>query len=465
MAADGVGGGPARRPRGRRTQILAAAAEQFHRRGYHQVAMAEVAAAVGITAPALYRHYRGKPELLRQAVRGGLGELAAAVAVAEAARGGAGQTGAAQVGAARGGAGRGGPAVLAEALAAVALDERALATLWQRDARLLPPPSRAELRRALRASVRAASRIIAADRPELSSQQCELLVWSALSVAGSLSYHTFAPPRRRFERLMAELLSEVLLSEVLRVEVSGDPSVQLRGAETAPSGVAAAPGRREELLAAAVRLFDERGFDNVSTDRLGAAVGIAGPSLYKHFPAKGDLLAAALVRCRERLWHEVAPVLLAAGEPAAALDRGLCAYVAFACRHHHYLGAMVSETERLAEPDRKAALDFRRDFLRLWVELLRQVRPADDKAEARIRVHAMFALVNDGVRNGSRAPGAELAPLLHRLAHAVLGTAGGTAGGTAEGTVEGAAEGTAEGAGPAPGPPLRQRSALPAVAG
>lgn len=79
MAPDGGPGGSARRPRGRRTQILAVAAEQFHQRGYHQVAMAEVAAAVGITAPALYRHYRGKPELLRQAVRGGLDELAAAV--------------------------------------------------------------------------------------------------------------------------------------------------------------------------------------------------------------------------------------------------------------------------------------------------------------------------------------------------------------------------------------------------
>ncbi|WP_329565264.1 TetR/AcrR family transcriptional regulator [Kitasatospora sp. NBC_01266] len=404
MARDGGPDGPARRPRGRRTQILAVAAEQFHRRGYHQVAMAEVAAAVGITAPALYRHYRGKPELLRQAVRGGLGELAAAVDRVAAAGGTA--AGADQVAAVR---------ELAQALAVVALDQRLLATLWQRDARLLPPADRAELRRVLRASVRAAGWVLAGARPELSSAQAELLAWSALSVAGSLSYHTFAPPRRRFERLMAELLLGVFAAPL-----SDGSSMILEG-----SGVACEPrpsSRREELLAAAVRLFDERGFDNVSTDRLGAAVGIAGPSLYKHFPTKTDLLAAALVRCRERLRHEVAPVLAAAGEPADLLDQGLRAYVAFACRHRHYLGAMVSETERLAEPDRKAALDFRRDFLRLWVELLRRVRPDDEKAEARIRVHAMFALVNDGVRNRSRDLGAELAPQLEQLAHAVLGT-------------------------------------------
>ncbi|MEY9944327.1 TetR/AcrR family transcriptional regulator [Kitasatospora sp. GAS1066B] len=445
MAPDGGPGGSARRPRGRRTQILAVAAEQFHQRGYHQVAMAEVAAAVGITAPALYRHYRGKPELLRQAVRGGLDELAAAVNGVAA--GGARVDGVAALSA------------LAAALAVAAVDQRALATLWQRDARLLPPTHRAELRRALRASVRAAGRLLLDARPELSRQQAESLAWSALSVAGSLSYHTFAPPRRRFERLMAELLLAVFVvplpdgsSIIAGGSIAGGREI-LR--ESAPSG------RREELLAAAVRLFDERGFDNVSTDRLGAAVGIAGPSLYKHFPAKTDLLAAALVRCRERLWHEVAPVLAAAGEPAESLDHGLRAYLTFADRHRHYLGVMLSETERLAEPDRKAALDFRRDFLRLWVDLLRRVRPEDDKAEARIRVHAMFALVNDGVRTGDRAQGTELAARLHQLAHAVLGTGRWVAPGDAPPD----AAGGGSGAGPAPCSAVHRLSAGQPAAG
>ncbi|MFE0458066.1 TetR/AcrR family transcriptional regulator [Kitasatospora sp. NPDC058965] len=389
----------ARRPRGRRGQILLAAAEQFHRRGYHQVAMAEVAAAVGITAPALYRHFRGKPELLRQAVREGLDELAAAVD--RAAAGAAGQP-------------ADGARLLAEALAQVALDRRALGTLWQRDARLLPAPQRAALRRTLRATVRAGAALLRGARPELAAEQAESLVWAALSAAGSLSYHTFAPPRR--------LLAQVLL-ELLETGVDAEPDADGRWPAAAPVPPA---GRREELLAAAVRLFDERGFDNVSTDRLGAAVGIAGPSLYKHFPTKADLLAAALVRCRERLWHEVAGVLAAPGDPDGALRHGIAAYLDFARRHHHYLGAMVSETERLAEPDRKAAVDFRRDFLRIWVVLLQRVHPGYDKPEARVRVHAMFAVVNDGVRRPDhRGPDARRGgppePGLDRLARAALG--------------------------------------------
>jgi AcrR family transcriptional regulator len=399
-----------RRPRGRRTEILRAAAEQFHRRGYHQVAMADVAAAVGITAPALYRHYRGKPELLRQAVRGGLAELDRAVGTAGAGgrRGTSGAVGAAGSGGAGVGQPYGGPSALAEALAAVALEQRALGTLCQRDARLLPPAQRAELRRQLRGTVRAGAGQLRAARPELRSREAELLLWSALSAGGSLSYHTFAPPRR----LLAELLHELLCAPM---DLS--PTEVQRESRPAEEPV----GRREELLAAAVRLFDECGFDNVSTDRIGAAVGIAGPSLYKHFPTKADLLAAALVRCRERLWHEVAGTLAGPGEPAAVLAGGLAAYLDFAWRHHHYLGAMVSETERLAEPDRGRAVDFRRDFLRLWVDLLRQVHPEYDKVAARVRVHAMFALVNDGVRHPAWRRVGRSAPGLGQLAAVALG--------------------------------------------
>ncbi|MFC9324997.1 TetR/AcrR family transcriptional regulator [Kitasatospora sp. NPDC057015] len=381
------GGG--RRPAGRRAQILALAADRFHRSGYHQVSMAEVAAGLGITAPALYRHFRGKPELLRQVVGSGLDALAAALAPV------------------------GGTDELCAALASTAIDQRPLGTLWQRDARLLPPAWRAGLRRELRAAVRLMAAALGADRPDLPPVDVELLCWSALSVYGGLSNHTFAPPRRRFERLLRDIGAALL-------------AVSFDGARPRPPVTAsvAPPGagqRREELLSAAVRLFHERGFDNVSTDRLGAAVGMSGPSVYHHFDSKAALLAAALVRSRERLWHEVEAALAAGAAEGAALEAGLRAYIDFARRHGHYLGAMVGETERLAPADRRAALDFRRDFLRTWVGLLRQLRPEYDDAEARIRVHSMFALVNDGVRNRPHSARADLADCLERMSRAVLG--------------------------------------------
>jgi len=69
-------GGPARptrpaRPAGRasrvanrKAQLTDLAAELFRRHGYHQVGVQEIAAAAGLTGPAVYRHFRSKQEIL-----------------------------------------------------------------------------------------------------------------------------------------------------------------------------------------------------------------------------------------------------------------------------------------------------------------------------------------------------------------------------------------------------------------
>ncbi|MFG2843770.1 TetR/AcrR family transcriptional regulator [Kitasatospora sp. NPDC048296] len=391
-----------RRPPGRRAQILAVAADRFHRSGYHQVSMTEVAAGVGITAPALYRHFRGKPELLDRAVRLGLDALADGLRAAAT------------------------TAELGAVLAAVAVGHRPLGTLVQRDARLLPPARRAALRRELRADAALMTAVLRAERPELAEADAELLCWSALSACSGLSYQSAAPQPRRAEALLRGMVAAVLTVSLDGTAAAPETAPAAASAPVPAPAPASAPearprARREELLAAAVRLFHQRGFDNVSTDQLGAAVGISGPSVYRHFDSKAQLLAASLVGSRERLRHEVDGAIAAAAGPEAALTAGLGAYVDFALRNGDYLGAMLSETERLAPPDRRAAVDFRRDFLRTWVELLRQVSPTVDAVDARIRVHALFALVNDGVRNRPHSTRPDLGDCLLRLGRAVLG--------------------------------------------
>ena len=59
--------------------------------------------------------------------------------------------------------------------------------------------------------------------------------------------------------------------------------------------------RYDALLQEAARLFAARGFDGVSLEDLGAAVGITGPAVYRHFSNKRALLGAVLRRASERL--------------------------------------------------------------------------------------------------------------------------------------------------------------------
>ncbi len=77
------------------------------------------------------------------------------------------------------------------------------------------------------------------------------------------------------------------------------------------AGVVAAPikvsfkaqmlqAREDAIVEAVNRLLAEKGFDLMTVDQVAAEVGIAKASLYKHFPSKEDLAAAAMVRVLAR---------------------------------------------------------------------------------------------------------------------------------------------------------------------
>ena len=64
---------------------------------------------------------------------------------------------------------------------------------------------------------------------------------------------------------------------------------------------------------AALRLFAERGYVATTMDDIGAALGIRGPSLYKHVRSKHDLLLDICAGAFETLLAEQRAVLDSAG--------------------------------------------------------------------------------------------------------------------------------------------------------
>ncbi len=58
--------------------------------------------------------------------------------------------------------------------------------------------------------------------------------------------------------------------------------------------------REDAIVAAVNRLLAEKGFEAMTVDEVAADVGIAKASLYKHFPSKEELAAAAMVRVLHR---------------------------------------------------------------------------------------------------------------------------------------------------------------------
>src|SRR5882724_11785911 len=78
--------------------------------------------------------------------------------------------------------------------------------------------------------------------------------------------------------------------------------------------------RRSQLIAAAERLVAERGFLAVRLEDIGAAAGVSGPAIYRHFPNKEALLVELLVGISTRLLGGARSVVESAGTPADALD-------------------------------------------------------------------------------------------------------------------------------------------------
>ena len=58
--------------------------------------------------------------------------------------------------------------------------------------------------------------------------------------------------------------------------------------------------REDAIIQTVNRLLAEKGFEAMTVDEVAAEVGIAKASLYKHFPSKEDLAAAAMVNVMRR---------------------------------------------------------------------------------------------------------------------------------------------------------------------
>ncbi|MFD3530552.1 TetR/AcrR family transcriptional regulator [Streptomyces sp. NPDC058664] len=183
-----------------------------------------------------------------------------------------------------------------------------------------------------------------------------------------------------------------------------------------------APTRREQILKEAARLFAERGFHGVGVDEIGAAVGISGPGLYRHFPGKDAMLAELLVGISERLLDGGRlRVGETAGDPGALLGALIDGHIDFALDDRPLITLHDRELDRLKDEDRKRVRQLQRQYVELWVTVVRELYPDAGEPEARAAVHAVFGLLNSTPHLGAPLGRAEMERLLRNLAHGALG--------------------------------------------
>lgn len=175
--------------------------------------------------------------------------------------------------------------------------------------------------------------------------------------------------------------------------------------------------RRAAMLAAAAQLFAERGFARVSLEDLGAAVGVSGPAVYRHFTGKQAVLGALLVGVSAGLASGGRSVVEIATDDAAALDSLIAFHVDFALANADVIRVQDRDLDSLTDADRHDVRALQRAYVELWVDVLGRLRPAEDRAALRTKAHATFGLINSTPHSGGAR---ETRAILERMASAAL---------------------------------------------
>lgn len=384
-----------RRHPDRRRVLLDAAAALFAERGYARVSVADVARAAGVTAPGVYRHFADKQALLAETVMARVDDLQACT------------DGALSVPATDPQAQRD---ALIEAACRMGLHRPDAAILWRWNGVFLSDEQNAHVRRRTGEILDRWAAALTFDRDDLDARATRLIAWAVLSIVGSTSAHSTRIPIGRAQARLVELVRRTVA-----VPLGDAPALTHTTLPGTP-----ADSRREEILDAASDLFERRGYGHVGVDEIGEAVGITGPSVYKHFPSKVAILVDIGRRSAARLEAGAMAARAVTETPAEFLGALVESYVTVIGQTPD-LSVAFNNGPVLRETDAQDLLAVQHHYVRRWVTLVTEIEPGLAPAEAAVTVHAALSIVNDAVRMRRGRMRPELPAQLACLMRGVLG--------------------------------------------
>jgi AcrR family transcriptional regulator len=182
--------------------------------------------------------------------------------------------------------------------------------------------------------------------------------------------------------------------------------------------------RHEQLLDATAELVAARGFHAVGIVDIGAAAGVSGSAIYRHFRNKQELLVALFDRVVDELLSGARDAVDGAANPDVALDALVRAHVAFALRDRAIIKVYSQESDHLPDEDRRRLRRNQHLYAEIWTEVVTDLRPDYPNEQAAAAVHAVFGLLNSVADFTSRIDDEELAELLTNMALTSLSAEG-----------------------------------------
>jgi AcrR family transcriptional regulator len=181
--------------------------------------------------------------------------------------------------------------------------------------------------------------------------------------------------------------------------------------------------RRERLVSATAALVAQRGYHQVGVDEIGAAAGVSGAAIYRHFRGKQELLVEVIERAVAALLGEARRIVDEATSPRDAVDQLVAAHVRFALTETALITVYDQEAHNLDDAPRRRLRRQQRGYAELWTDALARLAPARSREELAVAVHGCFGLLNSVADHHHRLGGGADAALLARMAVASLESA------------------------------------------
>jgi AcrR family transcriptional regulator len=181
------------------------------------------------------------------------------------------------------------------------------------------------------------------------------------------------------------------------------------------------PERKSRIMAAAADLVARKGFHAVSIAEIGAAAGITGSGVYRHFDSKSAVLVALFDRVIDELLRDEQEILNATDDLGQALDLLIAGQVEFVVADRELAQVYYNEINNLPEEDSRRLRRKQRLYLEEWVHLVNELRVDLTDAEARTVVHAVIGAIQSPLFHNTGLPEDRLRVLLTDAARAVLG--------------------------------------------
>lgn len=180
------------------------------------------------------------------------------------------------------------------------------------------------------------------------------------------------------------------------------------------------PDRRERILEAAAELVAQRGYHDVGMADIGAAAGVTGSAIYRHFDNKSAVLVAMFDRVIDDLSRDAGEIVTSGEPPRTVLRRLVLGQIAFVIDDRTLAQVYHNEIPNLPADDRHRLRRKQRMYLEEWVHVLALLRPEVGDAELRALAHAAIGAIQSTLFYSSGLPREQLADLMCASAEAVL---------------------------------------------